>query len=63
MAKINDMTPRLAVIFKHPKSDKDVEQGGDPTMVGVTIPWLLSNGPPTTSKGKPWIHVSTQIIQ
>lgn len=54
-----DITNRVVLIFKHPKSDDDEK----PTMVGVTIPWALVNGPPVTQKGKPWIFVGTEIIQ
>ena len=53
-----DITNRVAVIFKHPKSTEE-----KPVMIGVTIPWLIANGNPVTDKGKPWIFVSTEIIQ
>ena len=55
-----DITGRVAVIFQHPKP---LKKGEKPYMVGVSIPWLLINGTPVTEKGKPWIFVSTEIIQ
>lgn len=55
-----DITDRVALIFQHPKK---LKEGESPTMVGVTIPWVLVHGVPVTDKGKPWIFVSTEIIQ
>ena len=55
---MSDITKKVVVVFEHPKSTEE-----KPVMIGVTIPWLLANGAPMTSKGKPWIFRSTEIIQ
>lgn len=54
-----DITHRTVLVFMHPKQKLEK----NPELIGMMIPDLLEFGPPTTKKGKPWIHVSTQIIQ
>ena len=53
-----DVSHRVAIVFRHPKSDED-----KPKLIGVTISWLLANGVPLTEKGKPWIYQSVELIQ
>jgi hypothetical protein len=54
---MTDVTNRVILVFKHPKSKKE-----DPILVGLTIPQVLAYGPPQTKKGKPWIFVSTELV-
>jgi hypothetical protein len=53
-----DITNRTIVVFMHPKSKKD-----NPNLCAISIRDFVEFGPPETRKGKPWIFVSTQIIQ
>lgn len=55
-----DITNRVVLLFQHPKKLKEDES---PTLIGVTIPWVILNGAPVTKKGKPWIFLSTEIVQ
>lgn len=55
---MTDVSNRILVIFKHPKSTEE-----DPRLVGVTFPWLVNNGIPQTEKGKPWIYQSVELVQ
>lgn len=54
---MTDVSNRIAVIFKHPKSKKD-----NPRLIGVTFAWLIQNGTPKTEKGKYWIYQSVELI-
>jgi len=53
-----DITNRVVLLFRHPKHSEE-----KPIMMGFTIPWIIVNGPPCTEKGKPWVFVSTEIMQ
>jgi hypothetical protein len=53
-----DVTSRVIIIFEHPESTPE-----DPSVVVVTVPWLIANGSPKTKRGKPWVFKSTEILQ
>ena len=54
-----DITNRVVLLFQHPKK---LKEGESPTLIGVTVPWVIVNGAPVTEKGKPWIFLSTEIV-
>lgn len=54
-----DISHRVKLIFQHPKQTNDK---GEPIIVAVSFPWLMSNGHPHTEKGMPWIYQSVELI-
>lgn len=53
-----DVTSKVVIVFEHPESTSE-----NPSIVAVTVPWLILNGSPKTRQGKPWVFKSTEILQ
>jgi hypothetical protein len=56
---VGDVTERVLMIFAHPTKHTEKE----PYLVAVRLLNYLKYGPPTTKKGKAFLHLETHLMQ